>query len=109
MGKSILFYTEKEATYKEAIEALMDYSIPVMEIPEKVAISEELTPEERPKIIEGNNPDERSEDAGSGFHEKSEKNKKTNQGGSYKRIIAQKYKKPKTRGDKNYNKRNKRK
>tara|TARA_R110002051_G_C8710871_1_gene495552 strand:- start:92 stop:1441 length:1350 start_codon:yes stop_codon:yes gene_type:complete len=109
LGKSILFYTEKEEPFKDAIEALMDYSIPVMEIPEKVEISEELTPEERPKIIEANNPDGRSEDAGSGFHEKSEKNKKTNQGGSYKRIIAQKYKKPKTRGDKNYNKRNKRK
>jgi len=28
-------------------------------------------------------------------------------GGSYKFIIAKKYKKPKTRGDKNYNRRNK--
>ncbi|HET8804349.1 MAG TPA: ATP-dependent helicase, partial [Aequorivita sp.] len=44
---------------------------------------------------------------GPAFHEKKEKNQKENQGGSYKRIIKQKYKKPKTRGDKNYNKRNK--
>ena len=46
---------------------------------------------------------------GPAFHEKSEKNKKTNQGGSYRREIAKKYKKPKTRGDKNYNRRNKKK
>jgi ATP-dependent RNA helicase RhlE len=40
-------------------------------------------------------------------HEKSKKNSKTNKGGSYKFKIAVKYKKPKTRGDKNFNKRNK--
>ena len=36
-----------------------------------------------------------------------DKNKKENLGGSYKFMIAKKYKKPKTRGDKNYNKRHK--
>ena len=41
------------------------------------------------------------------FHEKCEKNSKTNQGGSYRRILAIKYKKPKTRGDKNFNRRKK--
>jgi hypothetical protein len=40
-------------------------------------------------------------------HEKSKKNSKENKGGSYKFKIAAKYKKPKTRGDKTYNKRNK--
>ena len=35
---------------------------------------------------------------------KSKKNSKVNLGGSYKFKIAAKYKKPKTRGDKNYNK-----
>ena len=40
---------------------------------------------------------------------KSKKNSKVNLGGSYKFKIAAKYKKPKTRGDKNYNKRNKKK
>ena len=40
---------------------------------------------------------------------KKDKNKKENLGGSYKFKIAEKYKKPKTRGDKNYNKRNKKK
>ena len=41
--------------------------------------------------------------------EKSKKNSKENLGGSYKFKVAAKYKKPKTRGDKNYNKRNKKK
>ena len=40
-------------------------------------------------------------------NEKSEKNSKTNQGGSYRRKLAMKYKKPKTRGDKNFNRRKK--
>tara|TARA_R110002020_G_scaffold21009_5_gene71338 strand:+ start:11953 stop:13302 length:1350 start_codon:yes stop_codon:yes gene_type:complete len=108
-GTSILFHTEKETPYKEAIETLMDHTIPQMDFPDQVPISDVLTAEERPKMVETNNPELRAEEAGSGFHQKKEKNAKTNQGGSYKRIIAQKYKKPKTRGDKNFNKRNKRK
>ena len=40
-------------------------------------------------------------------NEKSKKNSKENLGGSYKFKMAAKYKKPKTIGDKNYNKRNK--
>ena len=106
-GNAILFYTEKEAPYKEAIEALMKIEIPLLAIPDKVEISEELTAEERPRIIEADNPDQTTLESQGSFHEKKEKNKKTNQGGSYKGIIGKKYKKPKTRGDKNYNKRNK--
>ena len=40
-------------------------------------------------------------------HEKSKKNSKKNKGGSYKFKIAAKYKKPKTRGAKTFNKKNK--
>lgn len=110
-GNALLFYTPKEAEDKEAIESLMDFSIPNIPFPEHIEISEKKTPEEKPKVMEPNNPIKISdEDApGPSFHEKSEKNKKTNQGGSYKRIIENKYKKRKTKGDKNYNKRNKRK
>lgn len=109
-GSSLLFYTEKEAPSKEEIEKLMGIKIPEIEFPEHVEVSKRLTKAETPKIIEGDNPIKREEkDSNSGFHEKSDKNKQTNQGGSYKRIIAKKYKKPKTKGDKNYNKRNKRK
>jgi len=108
-GRSLLFYTEKESASKEAIEDLMDYKIPSVELPSEIEISKRLTPAEQPVVVEINNPHKASEieARGASFHEKSEKNQKINQGGSYKRKIEKKYKKPKSRGDKNYNKRNK--
>ena len=109
-GHALVFSTEKEQDALERIEKLMQMEINLVEIPETVSISEELIPEEREVIKERYNPTKRrrDEDApGPAFHEKKEKNKKVNLGGSYKREIAKKYKKPKTRGDKNYNKRNK--
>jgi len=108
-GISLLFSTNKELEYVENIEDLMNMKIPLIDFPEMVEISNELIEAERPKIKERNNPNKKVEDVGPAFHEKKEKNKKENLGGSYKFKIAQKYKKPKTRGDKNYNKRNKKK
>jgi len=110
-GNSLLFYTEKEKTFKLAIEALMNKEIPVEEIPSEVEISDKLSILEQPETSAFIADEDALQDTNSrvGFHEKKEKNKKTNQGGSYKRIIKSKYKKPKTRGDKNYNKRNKKK
>lgn len=105
-GISILFYNEAEREAKDAIETLMDLKIQELKFPSEVEISKKLTFEEQPVVVEINNPN-KEEEAGPAFHEKKEKNKKTNQGGSYKRIIKEKYKKPKTRGDKNYNKRHK--
>jgi len=107
-GKSILFSTEKEQEDKEAIEELMKYEIPKMEFPAGVEISSQLTPDERPKTIEmASSHKVRHEPSGASFHDKKDKNKKTNQGGSYHREIAKKYKKAKTRGDKNQNRRKK--
>lgn len=110
-GESLVFSTEKELEAIKNIEGLMQMEIPLIKIPDNVEITTELIEEERPQIKERNNPTKRKdEDApGPAFHEKSEKNSKENLGGSYKFKIAKKYKKPKTRGDKNYNKRNKRK
>ncbi len=108
MGKSILFYTESEEKAKEAIETLMDYKIPMIDFPSTVEISNELTPEERPKMLEINTPQKTIIDPSrAAFHEKKEKNKKVNQGGSYK-FKKKKYKKAQTRGDKNMNNKNKR-
>lgn len=103
-GTSILFFTETENDSKKAIETLMDLEIDLLELPSDVEISAKLTAEEAPLVVETNNPHKQEEEAGPAFHEKKEKNRKTNQGGSYKRVIKEKYKKPKTRGDKNYNK-----
>jgi ATP-dependent RNA helicase RhlE len=107
-GESILFFTKKEEAAKLAIEKLMAYKIPKKRFPKEVEISTELIAEERPRMAEIKISGKKHEDeAGPAFHEKKEKNQKTNLGGSYKRTIAAKYKKPKTRGDKNYNKRRK--
>ena len=110
-GNALLFYTENETESMQKIEDLMQMTIPKSPIPGDVTISTELLEEERPQIKERNNPLKRNldEEVGPAFHEKKEKNQKENLGGSYKFKIAKKYKKPKTRGDKNYNKRNKRK
>jgi len=110
-GTAILMTAPYENEYLDEIQHLMEYEVPVTEVPAHIEISDELTPEEKPKEKEIYNPIKRlkDEDApGPAFHEKSEKNSKVNLGGSYQRTIAKKYKKPKTRGDKNYNRRNKR-
>lgn len=106
-GESLLFFTEKEREAKNAIETLMNMEIEQVSFPAGVAIATELIADEKPRILERNNPHKQlnEEERGASFHEKSEKNKKINEGGSYKRRIKAKYKKPKTRGDKNYNKR----
>lgn len=113
IGKAIVMTTPAEERNLEAIEGLMQLQIKRLEMPIDVAVSEKLTYEERPIIKEINNPNKRNkndEDApGPAFHEKKDKNKKENLGGSYRREIVKKYKKPKTKGDKNYNKRNKKK
>lgn len=109
-GSSVLFYLEEEIKSKEAIEKLMKYTIPVNPFPEEVEISKELTPEERPEELPSKNHGRNNKqvERGAATHEKKEKNSKVNQGGSYKRDMAKKYKKAQTRGDKTYHKRQKR-
>jgi len=108
-GRSVLFYTENEEPAKVAIEKLMSFEIPVIDFPLEVKISKELTPDEQPKIIETTvHKHAVRAAAGEATHEKKDKNKKVNLGGSYRREIAKKYKKPKTRGDKNFNRKKKR-
>ena len=107
IGESILFYTEAEEEWKQAIEKLMEYTIPELPFPEEVKISKQLTLEEQPRIIEKNPHKKTQREAGPGFHEKKDSNKKTtNLGGGQKLKIkkAKKYKKPITRGSKEMNK-----
>jgi len=80
----------------------MDYKIPKLALPEGVEISKELSPEEKPKHKEKDFTKHKKteEERGAAFHEKKEKNQKENLGGSYRREIKKKYKKPKTRGSK---------
>jgi len=104
-GSSYLLGTPEEAERKEAIEELMEMKIPQYDVPEDLEVSKRLLPEEEPDYVEINNPTKRNDERGASFHEKKEKNKKVNLGGKYKREIAKKYKKPKTRGDKSFNRR----
>lgn len=110
-GTSIIFSTKEEEPAIKLIEALMSMKITLVAIPETVQISTELIDEERPQVKERHNPIKRPDEnlPRPAFHDKKEKNQKENLGGSYRRDMAKKYKKPKTRGDKNFNRRNKKK
>lgn len=106
-GNAILFYTNKEKESKEAIEKLMSLTIEQQDFPIEVVLSNELAPEEKPRISQGYNPGSKLKISENAYHDKKEKNSKSNQGGSYRRKLAQKYNKPKTKGDKNFNRRHK--
>ena len=84
----------------------MEYTIPELPFPEEIKVSKQLTLEEQPRIIEKNPHKKTQREAGPGFHEKKDSNKKTtNLGGGQKLKIkkAKKYKKPITRGSKEMN------
>ena len=79
-GIAISFSTEGEKAAQTAIEQLMNYSIPMLPMPESLVISDELTDDEKPKIymktVEVKIP--KREEVGPAFHEKLAKNLKVN-------------------------------
>lgn len=101
-GIAISFITEKENAYREKIEGLMNFSIPIKPLPEDLEISEVLTEDEIPKVymkeIQLKIP--KKEEVGPAFHEKSAKNSKVNFVVSRKDRMMKKYGKAKTRGQK---------
>jgi len=101
-GISISFFTMEESAYLNDIEVLMNTKINVFDLPKSIAIATRLLEEEMPSIEPERSSEKRTltEPSGEAFHEKKEKNKRVNLGGSYRREIAKKYKKPKTRGQK---------
>ena len=104
-GIAITFVKEEEQELKFAIEVLMGEEIPMKELPEEVVISDELMPEEEAKIIDKSYLKfPKAKASGAAFHEKKDKNKKVNLGGSYRRKLKAKYKKPQRRSGKNSNK-----
>ena len=106
-GQSILFFSDQEEDRKYAIESLMNYEIPLAEFPAEVKISRQLIPEEESDSPNQENPHRKvnADVTGPAFHEKSAKNSKVNLGSRYHREIKTKFKKPKTKGDKNQNRR----
>ena len=79
-GIAITFITPADESSQVAIEALMNYQIPMLPLPPDVVISDELTDDEKPgvnmKTIDVKTP--KREDVGPAFHEKLAKNKKVN-------------------------------
>lgn len=103
LGTSISLFTEAEADYLGEIELLMNREIDVFDLPESIEIATQLIDEEIPRSeLEESSREKKKEtvDGGLAFHEKKEKNRKVNLGGSYRREIVKKYKKPLTRGQK---------
>ena len=107
-GVAITLSTEKEWEDKENIENYMELEMNWLDFPDDIPIALRLTEEEKPKQKEIQSKlKQKKIEKGPSTHEKSEKNKKVNLGGSYHRKIKEKYKKPKTRGDKGQNRKRK--
>lgn len=77
-GNSITFVTEKDQENMDGICELMNYKVPVVDLPEGVEISDVLTQDEMPQVnmktIQLKDTVKR--EVGPAFHEKSAKNKK---------------------------------
>ncbi len=85
-GISVSFVTKSDLEIQKAIETLMNKKMTVLEIPEAVEISINLTQDEKPVTREKNlNKNKKLAKPTGAFHEKSEKNKKVNLGGARKR------------------------
>ena len=101
-GIAITLYSEFEISKLEGIQTLMNFVVPLKELPEGLALSTELIEEELPKIkmksVLVALP--KKELAGPAFHEKSAKNKKVNFIVRKKDRMMKKYGRPKTRGQK---------
>jgi ATP-dependent RNA helicase RhlE len=85
-GISVSFITKADIEIQKSIEALMNKKMTVLEIPESVEISINLTQDEKPVTRDKNlNKNKKLVKPTGAFHEKSEKNKKVNLGGARKR------------------------
>jgi ATP-dependent RNA helicase RhlE len=101
-GEAISFITPADKERVEVIEEFMQMAIPRSEFPQEVEVSDELIEYEKPKVVMPNVKTKipTREGAGPGFHEKKDKNKKTNVRKDYKEEMMKKYGKRKTRGQK---------
>ncbi len=95
-GKAISFINEEEQDMQMRIEHLMKKRITLTEVPKEVEISKRLLEEEKIQLA-GDKPylpEVDLKQSKGAFHEKLDKNKKVNLGGSYRRKLKEKYKKP---------------
>ncbi len=101
-GVAISFINEVEQEYQIEVETLMKKTIKMLDFPDQVEVSNVFTDEEKPSFQQKNYLREAklSKDGGGAFHDKNDKNSQTNLGGSYRRIMKTKYKKPQRRSSK---------
>jgi ATP-dependent RNA helicase RhlE len=98
-GIAISLASPAEEARQLAVEELMQYQIPMLELPEELELSDVLTPDELEKTITRNirlkitKPSQ----GGGAFHEKSDKNKKVNNKVRHVELMRIKYGKPKKR------------
>ena len=101
-GHALTFVSPFESAAWEAIIAFTGKKVKLSNMPESIAVSDVLIPEEMPrtehKIIQLKLP--KRENVGAAFHEKKAKNQKVNVRKNWKKIKMDKYGKPKTRGQK---------
>lgn len=84
-GIAISLVAPKEEEQQLEIEELMDYEIPLIEIPQQVKIEEQKLEFEKDRIKIKRSVKRAEEERGAAFHEKKDKNRKVNLGGPGKR------------------------
>jgi ATP-dependent RNA helicase RhlE len=101
-GQALAMVADYELEKVSKIEGLMGFSVQIQALPEGVAVTDILTPDEMPaskmKNVLVKTP--LVEERGPAFHEKKEKNLKTNNKVRFADKMKAKYGKPKTRGQK---------
>ena len=101
-GIAITFVTDTEKPFQEAIEELMNYTIPTLPLPENLPISDVLIDAELPviqmKSVRIILP--KKDETNQAFHEKSAKSLKVNHKIRRTEKMQLKYGKPQTRGSK---------
>lgn len=84
-GFAVSFISPKEEETHFDIESLMNYEIPLLDIPEHVTIAEQRLEFEKDHVKMKTNKRKIDTERGEAFHEKKDKNKKVNLGGPGKR------------------------
>lgn len=86
-GTAITFMNPVEEDYLVEIETVMNKKVEIIAVPKEIPVSKVFSQDEKPKLKEKNylKSIKPVEEKGASFHEKKEKNKKVNQGGSYQK------------------------
>ena len=102
-GIAISLIHESEHEQQAPIEALMNYQIPLLPLPDELEISDELTDDEKPqaRIKPTGLKAAKPEDGGGAYHEKTEKNQKVNVRRNHAEEMMKKYGKPIRKSRKN--------